>query len=398
MTRPTAPELTDPLLADDFYASEAVFAHYARLRSEAPVVWHEDPGFWILSRHAEVYEVSVDSDRFCSSRGILPLEIGITYDSPPTMMHTDPPEHTQYRALVSPAFRPSRIRAMEAPIRARARSLFDDLPLGEPVDVVGRLTVPYPLMVISDLLGVPAEDWPRFFEWSEATIPGATDWSEERRAELTDEMHRYFMALIAERRAAPREDLISDLVVSEIDGSALDDDELWMFLNQLLVAGNETTRNLLSGGLVALAEAPEQFDRLRADRSLLPTTVDELLRWTTPVVGFMRTATRSTELAGCAIEAGDPVHMLYASANRDEVVFGDDAEELDVGREPNPHLAFGFGVHFCIGAALARLEASIFLEELLARVVGMELAGPVERTPSGIIAGVRAATLDLTPT
>ena len=397
MTRPTAPDLTDPLLADDFYASEAVFAHYARLRSEAPVVWHEEPGVWILSRHAEVYEVSVDADRFCSGRGILPLEIGITYDTPPTMMHTDPPEHTQYRALVSPAFRPSRIRAMEAPIRARARSLFDELPLGEAVDVVGRLTVPYPLMVISDLLGVPAEDWPRFFEWSEATIPGATDWSDERRAELTDEMHRYFMALIAERRSAPQQDLISDLVVSEIDGQALDDDELWMFLNQLLVAGNETTRNLLSGGLVALAAAPEQFDRLKADRSLLPTAVDELLRWTTPVVGFMRTATRSTELAGCAIEAGDPVHMLYASANRDEVVFGGDAEQLDVGRDPNPHLAFGFGVHFCIGAALARLEASAFLEELMARVVRMELAGPVERTPSGIIGGVRAATLELTP-
>ena len=397
MTRPTAPDLTDPLLADDFYASEAVFAHYARLRSEAPVVWHEEPGVWILSRHAEVYEVSVDADRFCSGRGILPLEIGITYDTPPTMMHTDPPEHTQYRALVSPAFRPSRIRAMEAPIRARARSLFDELPLGEAVDVVGRLTVPYPLMVISDLLGVPAEDWPRFFEWSEATIPGATDWSDERRAELTDEMHRYFMALIAERRSAPQQDLISDLVVSEIDGRALDDDELWMFLNQLLVAGNETTRNLLSGGLVALAEAPDQYDRLRADRSLMPTAVDELLRWTTPVVAFMRTATGPTELAGQTIGAGEHVHMLYAAANRDEVVFGANAEQLDVGRDPNPHLAFGFGVDFCIGAALARLEASVFLDELLDRVARLDVAGPVERTPSGIIAGVRAATLELTP-
>ena len=397
MTRPTARELTEPLLADDFYATDEVFDHYARLRSEAPVVWHEDPGFWIVSRHAEVYEVSIDSERFRSGAGILPLEIGITYDTPPTMMHTDPPEHTHYRALVSPAFRPSRIRAMEAPIRARARSLFDELPLGEPVDIVGRLTVPYPLMVISDLLGVPAEDWPRFFEWSEATIPGATDWSEERRAELTDEMHQYLLALIAERRSAPRDDLISDLVLSEIEGRALDDDELWMFLNQLLVAGNETTRNLLSGGLVALAEAPEQYDRLRADRTLLPTAVDELLRWTTPVVGFMRTATGATELAGVPIGEGEHVHMLYASANHDEAVFGAQAEQLDVGRAPNPHLAFGFGVHFCIGAALARLEASVFLEELLSRVERIELAGPVERTPSGIIAGVRAATLELTP-
>ncbi|MGH9016951.1 MAG: cytochrome P450, partial [Acidimicrobiales bacterium] len=172
--------------------------------------------------------------------------------------------------------------------------------------------------------------------------------------------------------------------------------ELAMFLVQLLVAGNETTRNLISGGLVALAENPEQWRRLAADRDLLSTAVEEMLRWTTPVVSFMRTATRPTELSGVAIAAGEPVLMLYASANRDEAVFGPSAGLFDVGRHPNPHVAFGFGNHFCLGAALARLEARIVLDELLDRFGTIALAGAVERSGSSVIAGVRRAELCFT--
>jgi cytochrome P450 len=215
------------------------------------------------------------------------------------------------------------------------------------------------------------------------------------------------------RRAVPADDLVSVLATAgggggggggggaagegggdgEGVGEQLSEAELAMFLIQLLVAGNETTRNLLSGGLAALAEHPEQWAALRADRSLVPGAVEELLRWTTPVISFMRTATRDTSLRGQAIAEGDPVLLVYASANRDEAVFGPDADVLRIERQPNPHLSFGFGPHFCLGAALARLEARTVLDLLLDRFATLSLAGPVERTASSVIAGVRSTTL-----
>jgi cytochrome P450 len=178
-----------------------------------------------------------------------------------------------------------------------------------------------------------------------------------------------------------------------LDGDELTDAELTMFLVQLLVAGNETTRNLLSAGLAALGEHPEQWEHLRQHREVIPSAVEELLRWTTPVISFMRTATCDTELGGQAIAAGDPVLLLYAAANRDPKVFGEDAEELHIGRDPNPHVSFGFGPHFCLGAALARLEARVVLEELLDRFATVDLVQPLERAPSPVIAGVRSAHL-----
>jgi cytochrome P450 len=187
------------------------------------------------------------------------------------------------------------------------------------------------------------------------------------------------------------------LALVEVDGDRLADDELMMFLIQLLVAGNETTRNLISAGLVALADRPQEWQRLVADRGLIPSAVDELLRWTSPVISFLRTATRDTQLGGQAIAEGEPVLLVYASANRDEREFGPNAAELDVGRDPNHHLAFGFGTHFCLGAMLARLEGRVLLEELLgsSSVAHLEGAGPVERVPSTVIAGLRRAPLRL---
>lgn len=394
----TDPEaaLTAPLLDDSFYVGDP-FPHYARLRAEAPVAWNPDVGFWAVSTHPEVVEVSSDPDRFCSGRGILLMEIGHEYDTPPTMMHTDPPQHTRYRSLVQPAFRPSVIRSLEPAVRQRARELLDQLEPGEPVDLVGTVSVPYPLQIIAELLGIPEEDWPRFYEWSEAAVPGATDWSEERREELRAEMWAYLLARTEERRRDPADDLVSILANVTVDGDGLSDDELAMFLIQLLVAGNETTRNLISGGLVALAERPDQWRRLREEPSLVPTAVEELLRWTTPVISFMRTATADTELRGRGIRAGDPLLLLYASANRDEHEFGASAGELDVGRHPNHHVAFGFGPHFCVGAALARLETRVLLEELLDRFPGIEPGGAVERSRSSVIAGVTRAPLVFRP-
>jgi cytochrome P450 len=274
--------------------------------------------------------------------------------------------------------------------------------------VVEALSIPFPLQVICELLGVDGSQWRRFFEWSEAVIPGESERSEEERAALQAEMWAYLVGVAEERRESPAQDLVSVLANvgshpengaragaggGDRGGDQLSEAELAMFLIQLLVAGNETTRNLVSGGLVALAERPDQWGALRADSSLVPSAVEELLRWTTPVISFMRTATAPTTIRGQAVAEGDPVLLVYASANRDEEVFGADADQLRVDRHPNPHVAFGFGPHFCLGAALARLEGRVVLAELLQRFESLRLVGPVERTPSPVIAGVRHAPL-----
>jgi cytochrome P450 len=249
-------------------------------------------------------------------------------------------------------------------------------------------------------MGMPEEQWPQFFRWSEAVIPGATDWPEEERQALSAEMVTYLLAAAADRRAHPGEGIISELGAAEIDGDTLTDAELGMFLVQLLVAGNETTRNMMSGGLLAFAGEPGSWSALRSRASApraLALAVEEMLRWTTPVVSFMRTTTRSIELGGQQLGPGEPVLMLYASANRDESVFGSGADRFDPARDPNPHVAFGFGPHFCIGAVLARLEGRILLEELLSRFGSLDVAGPVVRTASPVIAGVRSAPMVFGP-
>lgn len=380
------------LLDDRAFAGDP-FPAYARLRAEAPVARNAEVGFWVLSKHADVLAASTDPATFCSRRGILLLEIGADYASPPTMMHTDPPEHTRYRALAQPGFAPSLIRSLEPVVRVRARTLLDGLEPGAARDVVAPVTVPFPLQIIAELLGIPDDEWPRFHLWSEAVIPGALDLPDDERQALQAEMVTYLVGEAKARRDAPRDDFISALGAAEVDGERLSDDELAMFLVQLLVAGNETSRNMLSGGLVALAERPDQWQALRDDRRRVVTAVEELLRWTTPVVYFMRTATRDVEVRGARIGEGEPVVLLYASANRDRDEFGPSADEFDVTRSPNRHMAFGFGPHFCIGAALARLEGRVLLEELLDRFARVESGGPVERSASPVIAGIRRAPL-----
>jgi cytochrome P450 len=401
MTATTGPATADAgrLLDPSLYSGGDPFALYAELRRTAPVCWvdRQGGGFWAVTTHPEVASIGADPVRFCSSRGILTDEIGTSYDSPPTMMHTDPPQHTRYRRLVQPGFKPTLVRLMEAGVTAKARALSDPIRAGVAFDVVQDLSIPFPLQVICELLGVDGSQWPRFFDWSEAVIPGESERSEEERAALQLEMWEYLIGVADERRRAPADDLVSVLanVGSDPDsgGEALSEAELAMFLIQLLVAGNETTRNLISGGLVALAENPAQWAALRADPSLVPTAVEELLRWTTPVISFMRTATEATTVRGQSVAPGDPVLLVYASANRDEEVFGPDAGALRVDRHPNPHVSFGFGPHFCLGAALARLEGRVVLTELLTRFSSVSLAGEVQRTPSPVIAGVRHAPI-----
>lgn len=390
-TRPggeLAARLTDPgLYSDDPHPL------YERLRSEAPVSWNDERGFWAVATHPELIAVATDPETYCSSKGVLVDEIGVTYPSPPTIMHTDPPDHTRYRKLVQPAFKPSAMRALTDHVRVLAISLIESIEPGVPVDVAQVLSIPFPLQVICELLGVDSASWPLFYEWSEAIVPGAVQMSEDRRSALQAEMYTYLVGVALERRRSPRDDVVSALATAELDGDQLGDDELTMFLVQLLVAGNETSRNLISGGLVALSERPDQWELLHRDPAVAASAVEELVRWTSPVISFMRTATRPTSLRGLQIEAEEPVLLLFASANRDKDVFGPTAGVVDVLRDPNPHVAFGFGAHFCLGATLARMEARIVLEELASRFSSVELAGRVERSPSPVVAGIRTAPL-----
>lgn len=392
--------LTDALLDSATYAGD-LHATLDRLRSQAPLAWNATAGFWAVTRHADVSEASSDPSRFCSSKGILVEEIGVTYDSPPTMMHADPPEHTRYRKLARPGFTNAVVRSLEALVRDRTGRLLDDLATkaagGAIVDITAELAVPLPIQLIATLLGLPAGDEERLFRWSEAAIPGATDWSDDERMTLLGEMTTELLALAAARRAEPRDDVVSMLAAYSEDGEALTDSELGMFLIQILVAGNETTRNSISGALVALADFPEQLDRLIADPTLLPSAVEEVLRWTTPVTSFLRTAVSDTNLSGVAIAAGDPLLLLYASANRDEAEFGPSASTFDVGRSPNHHVALGHGPHFCLGAALARIELTVVLEGVAERWQRLSVAGPVRRSGSSIISGIKAAPLTLLP-
>jgi cytochrome P450 len=390
--------LTDALLDPATYAGD-LHAVLDRLRATAPLAWNGTKGFWAAARHADVTEASADPSRFCSARGILVDEIGTSYDSPPTMMHADPPEHTRYRKLVRPGFTNAVVRGLQPLVAERTAAALDRLAElaagGDAVDVTAELAVPLPIQLIATLLGLPEGDEQRLFEWSEAAIPGASDLPDERRMELLGEMTVELLQLAAERRAEPREDVVSMLATYEEDGEVLTADELGMFLVQLLVAGNETTRNAVSGGLVALAQHPDQLKRLAADPSLLPSAVEEVLRWTTPVTSFLRTAVDDTELGGVEIAAGDPVLLLYASANRDEAEFGPTAGTFDVGRTPNHHVALGHGPHFCLGAALARLELSVVLAGVAERFAALRLGGEVVRSGSSVITGIRSAPLVL---
>jgi cytochrome P450 len=390
--------LTDALLDPATYASD-LHPVLDRLRAEAPLAWNDRKGFWAVTRHADVSAASSDPARFCSAKGILVDEIGVTYDSPPTMMHADPPEHTRYRKLVRPGFTNAVVRQLEVLVRERTGAALDALEAkaagGTVVDVTAELAVPLPIQLIAQLLGLPEGDEERLFRWSEAAIPGATDWSEEERNQLLGEMTVELLGLASARRQEPRADVVSMLATYEEDGDFLTDDELGMFLIQLLVAGNETTRNAISGGLVALAEHPAQLERLAADPSLVPSAVEEVLRWTTPVTSFLRTAVADTSLGGTDIAAGDPLLLIYAAANRDEAEFGATAGTFDVGRSPNHHVALGHGPHFCLGAALARLELSVVLEGVAQRWQRLAVAGPVVHSGSSVISGITSAPLVL---
>jgi cytochrome P450 len=309
----------------------------------------------------------------------------------------DPPAHAAFRGLVNRRFTPRAMAGLAESMRKTASTLLDAAETRDEIDFVSTLAAPFPLTVIAELLGIDESDRDDFRGWSDAAIESPDLRPDETMAAL-GQLSGFIVEHIRSKRDRPGDDLVSLLVGSEVDGCPLSKEELFMFLLTLLVAGNETTRTLLSGTAVALHEHPEQRAALAADASLMPGGVEECLRWVTPVHAFCRTATEDAVVADVPIAAGDYLCMLYASGNRDERVFGEDAAQFDVRRPTNPmHVAFGFGEHVCLGASLARLEARIFLEEFLGRFPRYEVTGTAERVRSTTVAGLRSLPVVLAP-
>ena len=384
-----------------FFARDDYFDILRSLRDDAPVHLCA-PGLRTVARYDDIREISRDPARFVSSRGALVNDPMRTAGHPggdpgasKSILFMDPPEHTAFRRLLNREFTPRSAARLETRIRELATGVIERVPAGVEIDAVEQLTAPFPMLVIAELLGIPDGDRGDFRRWSDATIE-STDRPPEESLGAVIELHGFLTSHLEARRRDPGDDLVSLLVRGDVDGRPLSTDELIIFLLTLLVAGNETTRTLLSGGLLALAEHPDQRTGLAADPVGIPGAVEEFLRWVTPIQAFCRTAAADTTVGGHAVEAGDYLVMLYASGNRDERAFGPDADQFDVTRPVNPaHLAFGFGEHLCLGAALARLEARVFLEELLARYPAYEVVGAPERVESTLIAGIRTLPVAL---
>jgi cytochrome P450 len=386
----------------DFYARDDYYAVLRILREEAPV--HEfAPGLRSIARYDDIREISRSPERFKSGGGALvhdPIRQGAIRDGASlSILFIDPPEHLEHRKLVNREFTPRAVGGMEARIRELARAMFDrvEARASEPLDVVQDLTAPFPLLVICELLGIPDADRGDFRRWSDATIE-STDRPPGENLEAILELRAFLLEHIAAKRAEPGDDLVSMLGGRELFGRPLSPDEMFSWLLTLLVAGNETTRTLLSGAIVALHRHPEQRALLASDLDLVTNAMEESLRWVTPIQTFCRTVVADTEVGDATVRAGNYLIMLYASGNRDDRAYGPSAEDFDITREVNPaHLAFGFGEHLCLGAALARLEARVFFEELLTRYPDYEVVGPAERVPSTLVAGIHSLPVVLAP-
>ena len=390
-------DLTVPgfFLRDDYYDI------LAALRADGPAYRTADGG-WAVSRYEDIRTISRDPARFVSGRGVLindPLRSdGTAAPNTFSILHLDPPVHAQYRKIVNRQFTPRAAAGLEGSVRATVVAAFDAVEPGEEVDGVDVLAAPIPIAVIAELFGVGDADRDLFRRWSDAVMsaPDETGAGGDGDAGLA-EMAGFLLEHI-DSPATEGNDLLNILKASELDGRRLSRAEIMGFCMTLLVAGNETTRTLISGGMEVLHDHPDQRGALAADPSRVPLAVEELLRWVTPIQAFGRTAVQDVELDGTAISAGDFVVMLYASGNRDEAAFGPTAGAFDVRRATTPtHVAFGFGEHLCLGAALARLEARIFFEELLGRHPHYALTGPVRRTRSTLMRGARQMPMILEP-
>lgn len=404
MATPSLRPPVDLLDQAAYQAGGPPHAAFARLRRECPVYWNPfgDGGCWAILKYKDVFDVSLDTKTFsAAARGVIlrdwnPDDYEVQKD---LLINLDPPAHTKRRRLVSLGFSGKMIRNLEAHVRQVTTEILDEVAPQGACDFVDAISAELPLQVIVEMVGVPKEDRRKVLDWSNKMIGfddpeygGVPEVGQMAAAEL----FMYANELAEERERHPKDDLVSLLMRAEVDGERLTRTEFSSFFMLLLVAGNETTRNLISGGMLALIEHPAERARLMADRSLLPSAIEEMLRWVAPVNVFRRTATRDAVVRGQPIRAGEQVVLFYASANRDEDVFRN-PEVFDITRAPNDHLAFGIGPHFCLGANLARLEIRVMFEELLRRLPDVELAGEPERLRSYFINGIKRMPIRFTP-
>ena len=344
-------------------SSEDPYEVYRELRERSPLARYPGRDLWVLSRYADVQAAVRDPATWSSARGTVPSGF---VPAKPMLITQDPPRHTRLRKAVQRAFTPRRVAALEPRIRAFARELIADFPDTGTLDLFEAYTNPLPIFVISELLGVDRERREMFTRAGDAIIHGQNDPDSPRLAAAQEELFGYLASVVPERRARPGDDLMSVLLHASGEGEALDEEELLGFCGLLLLAGTETTTMSLTSSLVLMDRRPEVRETLRAQPDLWPRAIEEFLRFDSPVQGQTRSLLRDVEVLGRKLREGERVHLLYASANRDERVFPD-PDRFDLEREPNNHLAFGFGIHFCLGASLARLELRVALQELLAR-------------------------------
>jgi cytochrome P450 len=363
----------------------------AWLRENEPVHQLAD-GSWLISRYDDIRAVSRQPELFSSRKGALvndPLRGQEPNDAAGSLLHLDPPLHSDYRKLLNRRFTPRSVGFLEAAVRATVEQILDGVPADGEIEFVECIAAPIPVVVIAELLGIADGDRDDLQRWSDAIIEITDRPDNEEIVVAAAELFAFLDAHISARVAEPQDDLISMLASATVAGEPLTHGQLVMFCLTLLVAGNETTRSLLSGGALALAEYPDQRAAVAADESMLPDAVEELLRWVTPIQAFCRTTTRTVELGGRQIPAGAYVVMLYASGNRDESAFGPTASRFDITRPVSPaHVAFGFGEHLCLGAALARLEARVVFEQLLRRYPTYEVTGVPVVVPSTLTSSI----------
>jgi len=386
---------------DHGYPHEA----WTRLRAEEPVFWWDrTPGgedFWAITKHADIMAIGKDPRRFISGpRLVLRTEPEVegAFQPPPTLIQMDNPQHAAYRKIIMKRFTPRALRRIHQDIDDIARGIVDDLLQEGPegtCDFVEKVAAPLPIAVIAWLLGVPKSDWNLLFDWTNRTI-GAQDPEYQNEGEDPNataqqamvELFQYFTKLVAEKKKAPGDDLVSLFAHAEVDGQPLPPMDVISYCFIIVIAGNETTRNATTGGMLSLIEHPGELRKIQQDPSLLRTGIEEICRWVSPIIHFARTATQDVELRGKHIRKGDAVALFYPSANRDEEVF-EDPFAFRVDRNPNRHLAFGVGEHFCAGAHVARLELEMAYKYLLPRLEEVELAGEPQRLMSNLVGGVK---------
>jgi cytochrome P450 len=399
----SAKALADPTAyADD----DRLHTALAWLRANNPVAWVDNPPyrpFWAVTKHEDIMAIERANDLFLSEprpllataatddvlKGQQEAGMGIR-----TLIHMDDPHHRKVRAIGADWFRPKAMRALKVRVDELAKRYVDTMrDIGPECDFVEAVAVNFPLYVILSLLGLPEGDFPRMMKLTQEMFGG--DDEEHRRGDSTEDLlavladfFNYFGALTASRRANPTEDLASAIANGRIDGELLSDMDTLSYYVIIASAGHDTTKDAISGGLLALAENPDQLMRLRDNMDLMPTAVEEMIRWTTPVKEFMRTAAEDTTIRGVPIAKGESVYLAYVSGNRDEDIF-EEPFRFDVGRDPNKHLAFGYGVHFCLGAALARMEMNSLYTELVPRLESIELAGRPQLSATTFVGGLK---------